>query len=204
MPFRHRPALLHDVATASGHQEGGAAVSFGRAAFQAQSQGYWRSQQPRYGRHMRAKLIAGLALLSGSVPVAAQEIVKVSQSDTRAVSRPDDLFALPPGQWNMATRSPEGPGPCTAERCEAGIASGEMVVSVEHSGEFVRIIAGFRGCEAVGSSEVEVGKKPGKPTFARIREQMKRVVKGVSKSCNLAAPELPALDAGQLFPANQH
>ena len=90
---------------------------------------------------------------------------------------------------------------CTPEQCEAGITNGEIGISVEHSGEFVRIIAAFRGCGAVGSSEVEVGKKPGKPTFGRIRDQMKRVVKGAAKTCNVAVPELPALDSSQLFPA---
>ena len=97
-----------------------------------------------------------------------------------AVARPDDLFTLSPDQWHVSKRLLEAPAPCTREQCEAGFTSGGIVVSAERSGEFIRIIAGFRGCEAVGSSEVEVGTRPGKATFGRVREQIKRVVKGVS------------------------
>jgi len=151
---------------------------------------------------MRLGLISCMALLGASA-ASAQEILKLPQSDARAVARPDDLFTLSPGKWHMARRLWDSQASCTPEQCEAGLTSGDAVVSVEHSGEFVRIIAGFRGCEAVGSSEVEVGKKPGKPTFGRIRDQVKRVVKGVSKTCKVAAPDLPALEASQMFPAKQ-
>ena len=151
---------------------------------------------------MRADLLAGLALLAAPANLAAQEIITVPQSHARAVSRPDDLFALTPGQWHISKRLWESPAPCTPEQCEAGFTSGDFVVSAEHSGEFVRIIVAFRGCEAVGSSEVEVGTKPGKPTFGRVRDQIRQVVKGVSKTCKLAAPNLPALDVAQLFPPN--
>ena len=150
---------------------------------------------------MRLNLLGCLALTAIPAASVAQEIVKVPQSHSRAVARPDDLFTLPPGQWHVAKRLWEGQEPCTSEQCEAGLNSGDLVVSAEHSGEFIRIIAGFRGCDAVGSSEVEVGKKPGKPTFGRIRDQMKRVIKGVAKTCKIAAPGLPALDSSQLFPA---
>ena len=152
---------------------------------------------------MRVDMLVCVALLGASAAAAGQEIVKVSRGDARAVSRPDDLFSLSPGRWHMSKRLWEGAAPCTPEQCEAGLTSGDAVVSVEHSGEFVRIIAGFRGCEAVGSSEVEVGRKPGKPTFGRVRSQAKRVIKGVAKTCKVAAPDLPALDASQLFPAKQ-
>src|SRR3982750_812546 len=149
---------------------------------------------------MGIKLLSIAALLSASAELAAQEVVKVPQSHSRAVSRPDDLFALSPDQWHVSKRLWEGPAPCTPEQCEAGFTSGDIVVSAERSGEFIRIIAGFRGCEAVGASEVEVGTKPGKPTFGRVREQIKRVVKGVSKTCKLATPAVPTLDVLQLFP----
>jgi|tagenome__1003787_1003787.scaffolds.fasta_scaffold20875069_1 hypothetical protein len=152
---------------------------------------------------MRVDLLAGLTLMIIPAASTAQEIVKVPQTHSRAVARPDDLFGLAPGQWHVARQLWEGQAPCTSDQCEAGFTSGDIVVSAEHSGEFVRIIAGFRSCEAVGSSEVEVGKKPGKPTFGRIRDQMKRVVKGIAKTCKVAAPDLPALDAGQLFPAEK-
>jgi hypothetical protein len=151
-------------------------------------------------RQVRVKLLAAGAVLVVSASLSAQEIVKVPQHHSRAVSRPDDLFSLPPGRWHVSKRLLEGSAPCTPEQCEAGLTSGDVVISAERSGEFVRIIAGFRGCEAVGSSEVEVGTKPGKPTFGRVREQMKRVLKGVSKTCKLESPALPALDIAQLFP----
>jgi len=150
---------------------------------------------------MRIKLPLGLALLCPSALIAAQQIVKVPESHSRAVSRPDDLLTLSPGQWHIAKHLWEGPAPCTPEQCEAGFNGRDFVVSAEHSGEFVRIIVGFRNCEAVGSSEVEVGKKPGKPSFGRVQDQMKRVAKGVSKTCKVARPEVPALNIAQLFPA---
>jgi hypothetical protein len=149
---------------------------------------------------MRIELLTAAALLGTPAAVAAQDIVKVPQSHSRAVARPDDLFTLSPKQWHVSKRLLEGAEPCTPEQCEAGFTSGDIVVSAERSGEFIRIIAGFRGCEAVGASEVEVGTKPGKPTFGRVREQIKRVVKGVSKTCKLATPAVPTLDVLQLFP----
>ena len=144
---------------------------------------------------------AGIALAAMIAPPAtAQGIVKVPHSQARTVSRPDDLFNLAPGQWQFAKALWEGPAVCTPAQCEAGFTSDGLVVSVEHAGEFVRIIAGLRGCESVGFSEVEVGSKPGKPTFGRVRKQVQRVVKGVSRTCKLAAPDVPELDAAQLFP----
>ena len=148
---------------------------------------------------MRVQLIAACALISAAEAGRAQEIVKVPESQA-SVARPDDLFGLPPGQWHFAKRLWEGPEPCTPTECEAGFTIGDLVVSAEHSGEFVRIIAGHRGCASTGFSEVEVGKRPGKPTFSRVRKQVERVVKGVSKTCQLAAPSVPPLDAAQFFP----
>jgi hypothetical protein len=151
---------------------------------------------------MRALLLAAFPLIGAiAVSASAQTIVKVPQSQVRDVSRPDDLFALPPGQWHFAKALWEGSAPCTPDQCEAGFTSGPLVVSAEHTGEFVRIIAGLQGCESVAFSEVEVGKKPGKPTFGRVQKQVERVVKGLRKTCNLAVPDMPKLDAAQLFPA---
>lgn len=141
-----------------------------------------------------------LAISVGSTSVSAQEIVKVPASEASTVARPDDLFNLPPGQWHFARRLWDGSEPCTPTECEAGFTTGDLVVSAEHSGKFVRIIAGHRNCASTGFSEVEVGTKPGKPTFQRIRKQVERVVKGVSKTCQLSIPAVPALDAAQLFP----
>jgi hypothetical protein len=150
---------------------------------------------------MHVTRTALLVLLFASGSGGAQEIVKVPQSKAQ-VARPDDLFSLPPGQWQFAKHLWEGTEPCTPSQCEAGITVSDLVVSVEHSGEFVRIIAGLRGCESVGYSEVEVGTKPGKPTFGRVRKQVERVVKGTAKTCNATAPAIPSLEAAQLFPSS--
>jgi len=149
---------------------------------------------------MRAQLLLACGMLGASAPLVAQEIVKVPASQAPTVARPDDLFKLPPNQWAFSKQLWAGPEPCTAIACEAGFTSGDMVISVEHAGEFVRIIAGYRNCAPVGYSEVEVGSKPGKPTFGRVRKQVERVVKGISKTCKLTAPAVPSLDAAQLFP----
>ena len=147
---------------------------------------------------MRAILLTSFALIASGA-AAAQEIVKVPAS-TANVSRPDDLFALPPGQWHMAKSLAQGSEPCASDQCEAAFTSGDLVVSVEHAKDFVRIIAGFRGCEGTAYSEVEVGSKPGKPTFGRVSSQIKRVVKGLAKTCKMTAPEVPKLEVAQLFP----
>jgi hypothetical protein len=147
---------------------------------------------------MRATLLTAFILLV-STAAQAQEIVKVPASKSN-VARPDDLFALPPGQWVMEKTLSGAAEPCTAEQCEAGFTSGDLVVSVEHSKEFVRIIAGLRNCEGTAYSEVEVGTKPGKPTFGRVSKQIERVVKGLSKTCNATVPEVPKLNVASMFP----
>ena len=149
---------------------------------------------------MRRRLLLACCMMGASAPILAQEIVKVPASQAPTVARPDDLFKLPPNQWALAKQLWAGPEPCTATACEAGFTSGDLVISVEHAGEFVRIIAGYRNCAPVGYSEVEVGSKPGKPTFGRVRKQVERVVKGISKTCNLPVPKIPSLEASQMFP----
>jgi len=149
---------------------------------------------------MHARLVPALALLVIPAALAAQHIEKVPASEAK-VSRPDDLFSLPPGRWHMARSLALGSEPCAPDQCEAGFTSGTLVISVEHSKEFVRVIAGFSGCEQTAFSEVEVGTKPGKSTYGRVAKQVQRVVKGLAKTCKMTAPEVPALDAAQLFPA---
>ena len=144
-------------------------------------------------------LIPAFALLFASAAVQAQEIVEVPASKAN-VARPDDLFNLPPGQWHMAKSLSGGAEPCASDQCEAGFTSGDLVVSVEHSKDFVRIIAGLKGCERTAYSEVEVGSKPGKPTFGRVAKQVDRVLKGLGKQCSLTVPAVPKLEAAQLFP----
>ena len=147
---------------------------------------------------MHSRLIPALALTLASA-VQAQEIVEVPASKAN-VSRPDDLFALPPGQWHMAKSVALGSDPCVSDQCEAGFTSGDLVVSVEHAKDFVRIIAGFKGCERTAYSETEVGSKPGKPTFGRVAKQVEQVVKGLAKTCKMTAPDVPELEVAQLFP----
>src|SRR5829696_251782 len=125
---------------------------------------------PPWEADLRVTLILAMILLGASAGAAAQRIVKVPQSEAR-VSRPDVLFSLAPRQWHFARHLWEGPAPCTPSECEGGYTSGDLVISVEHSREHVRIMAGFRSCEAVGHSEVQVGAKPGKSTFSRVRKQ---------------------------------
>jgi hypothetical protein len=148
---------------------------------------------------MRAHLLLASALLLVSAAAPAQEIVEVPASKAN-VARPDDLFGLPPGQWNMAKSLAGGSEPCVSDQCEAGFTSGDLVISVEHANDFVRIIAGFKGCEKTAYSELEVGLKPGKPTFSRVAKQVNQVVKGLGKTCKMTAPALPKLEVAQLFP----
>lgn len=149
---------------------------------------------------MRFRLtFAALGLLAG--PARAQEVVQVPASEAPTVSRPDDLFALPPGQWHFAKQLWAGNEPCDAQHCEAGFTSGDLVVSAERSEKFVRIIAALRNCEAVGFSEMETGRKPGKGTRKKVSKQVGNVVKGVSKSCNATVPDVAPLDVALLFPA---
>ena len=147
---------------------------------------------------MRCALLSAFAFIL-STAASAQEIVEVPASKAN-VARPDDLFALPPGQWQMAKSLSGGSEPCVSDQCEAGFTSGDLVVSVEHAKEFVRIIAGFKGCEKTAYSELEVGSKPGKPTFSRVAKQVNQVVKGLGKTCKMTAPAVPKLEVAQLFP----
>src|SRR4051794_31457622 len=147
---------------------------------------------------MHFHLIAAVALIFASTAARAQEIVEVPASKAN-VARPDDLFSLPPGEWHMSRLLAAGSELCAFDQCEAGFTSGDLVVSVEHAKDFVRIIAGFKGCERTAYSEVEVGSKPGKPTFGRVSKQVERVVKGLAKTCKMTAPTVPKLEVASLF-----
>ena len=149
---------------------------------------------------MPVRSFLAATLMLASTGVSAQQVVQVPQSEAQ-VSRPDDLFRLPAGQWHFGRQLWDQPMPCTQTSCEGGYTSGDLVVSAEHSGEYVRIMAGFRNCEAVAHSEVHVGKKPGKPSFGRVRKQVDRVVKGLAKTCKQPVPVVASLDAAPLFPA---
>ena len=144
-------------------------------------------------------LTAAFAALVSGTAVYGQEIVEVSASKA-GVALPEDIFALPPGQWFVARQVSQGNEPCTPEACEAGFNSGDLVVSVEHAKEYVRVVAGFRGCQGVAFQEVETGMKPGSSRRGEVSRLIKDVVKGAAKSCKAKAPSVPKLDVSSLFP----
>ena len=149
---------------------------------------------------MRVQLLCALAALSAPAAGLAQEIVKVPVSKAN-VSRPDDLFNLPPGQWFAAKQLWQGGRePCDADGCEAGFNSGDLVISVEHAKGFVQVVAGFKECESVGFSEVEVGSKADSYERSRVSDLVKKVVKGLEKTCSRKAPSVPKLDVAAMFP----
>src|SRR5688500_6022486 len=109
---------------------------------------------------MRMFALATAVVFAFGTTAHAQEIVQVPASESGVVL-PEDLFALPSGQWFMAKQVSQGSAPCTPDGCEAGFTSGDLVVSVEHAKDHVRVIAGFRGCPGVAFQEIETGERPG-------------------------------------------
>ena len=149
---------------------------------------------------MRFQMLIAFAALPVATGGVAQEIVKVPMS-TANVSRPDDLFNLPPGQWFVAKQLWQGgQEPCDSDACEAGFNSGDLVVSVEHAKGFVQVVAGFKECQSVGFSEVEVGSKADSYERSRVSDLIKKVVKGLEKTCSKKAPSIPKLDVAAMFP----
>jgi hypothetical protein len=142
---------------------------------------------------------AAFAVVTMGTAANGQEIVEVPASKA-GVSLPEDIFGLPPGQWYVARQVTQGNDPCTPEACEAGFNSGDLVVSVEHAGEYVRVIAGFRGCTGVAFQEVETGMRPGNAKRSQVWGLIKDVVKGAEKTCKLKAPKVTKLDVSSLFP----
>src|SRR5690242_8158897 len=132
--------------------------------------------------HLRYVLLPGALI---AAPVFAQHIEAIDASKAPTVYRPDDLFQLPPGQWHYAKELWSGSEPCTMDQCEAGFTSGDLVVSVEHSKGWVRVMAGFRNCAPVAFSEVETSKTPGRYSRGKVEKQVAYVVKGAAKSCNV-------------------
>ena len=149
---------------------------------------------------MRSPLLAAaLAAFAAGAAAHGQEIVEVPVSKANVVL-PEDIFALPPGQWFVSKQVSQGNEPCTPEACEAGFNSGDLVVSVEHAADYVRVVAGFRGCQGVAFQEVETGMKPGSGKRGQVSRLIKDVVKGAEKSCKAKAPSVPKLDVSSLFP----
>src|SRR4029453_1589770 len=130
---------------------------------------------------MRNAILAAVASLSAGTTARSQEIVEVPASKAGVVL-PDDLFSLPPGQWFVSKQVSQGNDPCTPEACEAGFNSGDLVISVEHAKEDVRVVAGFRGCPGVAYQEIETGMRPGSGKRGQVSRLIKDVVKGAEKS----------------------
>lgn len=148
---------------------------------------------------MRVRYLpATLALIAA--PAAAQDIVKVPVSEA-GVTLPEDIFSLPPGQWFVARQVSQGNEPCTAEACEAGFHSGDLVISVEHAKDYTRVIAGFRNCQAVAFQETQTGNAPGSSARGEVSNLLRKVVRAAEQSCKLKAPKVPKLDVKSLFPA---
>lgn len=148
---------------------------------------------------MSNSIVAAVAALFVATTAHGQEIVQVPASKAGVVL-PEDIFILPPGRWFVAKQVSQGNAPCTAEACEAGFNSGDLVVSVEHAKEYVRVIAGFRGCPGVAFQEMETGMRPGSYTRGKVADLIRNVIKGAEKSCKVKAPSVPKLDVASLFP----
>ena len=144
-------------------------------------------------------LAIGVASLLVAAPAGAQ-VEKVRAGSLDAPGLPEDLFDLPPGGWATAKQLWAGRDPCTVDQCEAGYTSGDMVVSVERSKEFVRVVGGFRNCANVAWNQFEVGTKASKSDTKKIASRVKRVLKTSAKYCKVTAPAVPTLDATLLFP----
>ena len=135
-----------------------------------------------------------------SAPLFAQHIEEIAASKAPTVYRPDDLFQLPPGQWHYAQHLWQGPEPCVLDQCEAGFTSGDLVLSVEHSKGWVRVMAGFRNCAPVAFSEIETSNSPDRYLRSHVEAQVKRVVKGAAKTCKVTAPPVANLSVASMFP----
>lgn len=152
---------------------------------------------------MRIQTLFLFPALLLSSPVLAQHIEEIAASKAPTVFRPDDLFKLPPNQWHYAKNLWNGPEPCVLDQCEAGYTSGDLVVSVEHTKGYVRVIAGFRNCAPVAFSEVESGMSPDRYRRSHVEDQVKRVVKGAAKTCKVTAPQVANLSVSSMFPGRE-
>ena len=147
---------------------------------------------------MQFRYLPAILALS-ALPVSAQDIVKVPQSEA-GVALPEDIFGLPPGQWYVARQVSQGNEACNADGCEAGFNSGDLAISVERAKDYVRVIAGFRGCQAVAFQELKTGTNPGRGTRGELWRLVTKVVKAAETSCKLKALEVPKFDVASLFP----
>jgi hypothetical protein len=149
---------------------------------------------------MRLQRLALLSAILLATPLSAQHIEEVPANKAPTVYRPDDLFQLSPGQWHYAKHLWKGSEPCALDQCEAGFTSGDLVLSVEHSNGWVRVMAGFRNCAPVAFSEVQTSKSPDRYLRSHVESQVKRVVKGAAKTCKVVAPAVANLSVSSMFP----
>jgi hypothetical protein len=148
---------------------------------------------------MRLCLTLAVALVATG-PAFAQRIVEVPASEANVV-RPEDLYSMPPGRWHVARQLWRGSEPCTPAQCEAGYTVGDLVVSAEHDGQKVFIVASWRGCSSTAYSELDIGDEASKGERKKIAKQVGRVVKGLGKTCKVELPEVAPLTGDWLFPA---
>ena len=140
------------------------------------------------------------ALLLPLQPARASQVEEVPGGTPDTPVLPEDLFRLPPDTWVFARELWKGDEACTADECEAGYTSGDLVISVERNKTYVRIIAGFRGCVSVSWNEYEVGNKASSADARAIAKRIKKSVGTSAKYCKVEAPSVVTLDAGKLFP----
>jgi hypothetical protein len=148
---------------------------------------------------VRLSLIAAMLLLAPH-PAGAQQVEEVRDMNAETPTLPEDLFRLPPGSWYFAKQLWKGDEPCTADACEAGFNSGDLVVSVERSKTYLRIVAGFRGCKSVAWNQYEIGKSASSGDTKTVNKNIKKTVETSAKYCKVSAPSVPTLDTRQLYP----
>lgn len=141
------------------------------------------------------------ALGLAPMPCVAQPVEEVRPGSPDAPGLPEDLFRLTPNTWSVARQLWKGDDPCTADQCEAGYNSGDMVVSVERGKRYLRIVAGFRGCESVAWNEYKIGDKPSKRDTKTIGKRIRKTVGTSAKYCRVEAPGIATLDSHLLYPA---
>ena len=142
----------------------------------------------------------GAIVLFVSQASAAQQVEEVRTRSAETPTLPEDLFSLPPGTWVFARQLWAGDDPCTADECEAGYTSGDLVVSVERNKRYLRIIAGFRNCDSVAWNEYEVGNKASGSDTKTIAKRLKKTIGTSAEYCKVAAPTTATLDAHWLYP----
>jgi hypothetical protein len=112
-------------------------------------------------------------------------------------SRPDYLLKQPEKQWFFAERLWRGSSPCTEELCEGGYHDTSFVLSVDRQGDWVKIVAGFEGCESPSWNNVELAQVDQRDRPEYIRKRVLNMISYAAKTCKAAAPkvDVPSMDA---------